>query len=207
MAEHPFRSNVLLWRVFRRELEETGVSLTCSPATIHGPRTTTGVLPSPKLLGGLTGNTDATGPPKHPHSVNPHRGAARRGATTNPAAGTEIFIVHGAAKPPLQLLATNARWPAGPGPGPGGRRGRPAMSTVAFRSGGRDTAPCSDAHAVAAPPRRCHRTRRDTPAVCRPASGPARAVAAPAGRPAEAARPPARRSRRAARWCGRRPAS
>src|SRR5882757_4397522 len=78
MAEHPFRSNVLLWRVFRRELEETGVSLTCSPATIHGPRTTTGVLSSPKLLGGLTGNTDATGSPKQPHSVNPHRGAARR---------------------------------------------------------------------------------------------------------------------------------
>src|SRR5882757_5349222 len=77
MAEHPFRSNVLLWRVFRRELEETGVSLTCSPATIHGPRTTTGVLSSPKLLGGLTGNTDATGSPKHPHSVNPHRGAAQ----------------------------------------------------------------------------------------------------------------------------------
>jgi sulfate adenylyltransferase subunit 2 len=63
------------------------------------------VLSSPKLLGGLTGNTDATGSPKHRHSVNPHRGAARRGATTHPAAGTELFIVHGAAKPPLQLLA------------------------------------------------------------------------------------------------------
>jgi hypothetical protein len=36
-----------------------------------------GVLSSPKLLGGLTGNTDATGSPKHPSSVDPHRGAAQ----------------------------------------------------------------------------------------------------------------------------------
>src|SRR5882762_6909208 len=82
MAEHPFRSNVLLWRVFRRELEETGVSLTCSQATIHGPRTTTGVLSSPKLLGGLTGNTDATGSPKHPTAST--LTAARRGAAQPP---------------------------------------------------------------------------------------------------------------------------
>lgn len=36
-----------------------------------------GVPSSPKLLGGLTGNTDATGSPKHPYSVNPHRAAAQ----------------------------------------------------------------------------------------------------------------------------------
>ena len=57
---------------------------------------------SPKLLGGLTGNTDATGSPKHPQSVNPHRAAAQ---PTHPGrAHSTIFIIHGAAQLPLQLL-------------------------------------------------------------------------------------------------------
>ena len=60
--------------MFREGLNETGVSLTCSQATINDPRTTTGAPSSPKLLGGLTGNTDATGSPKHPQSVAPQRG-------------------------------------------------------------------------------------------------------------------------------------
>ena len=137
---------MLLWRVFRRELEETGVSLTCSQATIHGPRTTTGVLSSPKLLGGLTGNTDATRSPKHPQSVNPHRAAAQ---PTHPgrAHGT-IFIIHGAAQLPLQLLATLKPMPlsvemvqamdasaAGSGRGPHDlRRRRPLLLQVKIQS-------------------------------------------------------------------------
>src|SRR6516165_5840560 len=49
---HPFsQSNVLLWKVFRGELKiKAEVSLACSLATIHLPRTTAKGMPSSPTL-------------------------------------------------------------------------------------------------------------------------------------------------------------
>lgn len=87
--------------MFRGELNKTGVSLACSQATIHGPRTTTGVLSAPKLLAVLTGNTDATGSTETPHKPRPN---PLREATSYQGYQAEhrglIFIPHGGAQLP-----------------------------------------------------------------------------------------------------------
>jgi hypothetical protein len=41
------------------------------------PHNHEGCPPATKLLAVLTGNTDATGSPKHPSSINPHRPATQ----------------------------------------------------------------------------------------------------------------------------------
>src|ERR1700692_1848745 len=76
---------ILLWKVFRRELKETEVSLTCSQATIDIPRiTATGLLSSPTLYRRARGQQGGAGSPKHPLSVNPDHGE-RNHAPTAPA--------------------------------------------------------------------------------------------------------------------------
>jgi hypothetical protein len=63
---------------------KTEVSLTCSQATIQDPRTTMRAPSSPKLLDGLTDNTDATGSPKHPLSLTPNHAKRNHGCDRNP---------------------------------------------------------------------------------------------------------------------------
>jgi hypothetical protein len=66
------------------------------------PHNHEGGPPATKLLAVLTGNTDATGSPKHPLSINPDD--PRRNHPHSPALDS-IFIPHHGAKLPWQLLA------------------------------------------------------------------------------------------------------
>src|SRR4029453_16759066 len=94
--------DLLLWKVFRRGLKETGVSLTCSQATIHRPRTIHGGALQPPSCSPCSPATQT----QRGHRNTPSASTLTYARRNHPPSRTmgSIFIPHRGPPLPWQLL-------------------------------------------------------------------------------------------------------